>query len=236
MVVRQMALATQDSDSPSFWKVAEQLFEQLQEAGAALAVSKAVAPEVEDALQALVDALPADPESLGAADPYLVSALYASTMKGLDALRSPDPETQRRELRIPFERARQALRGLLADEPVMDDRSPSELVRWLLDHEEIPRTDLARVLEVSTATLRRWADPSVGTSPKGDEARRVRVLAKVVNQLRWSFSPVGVIQWLERPHPSLKGEAPQALLREPDPEGGPKLLRLANATRSMSLT
>jgi uncharacterized protein (DUF2384 family) len=231
-----MGQAARVPESSDFWKGAQQVFEQLQEAGAALAVSKTVEPEVEVALKALVDALPADPELLGGADPYLVSALYASTTKCLQALREPDPEAQRRELRIPFERARQALRGLLADEPVMDDRSPRELVRWLLDQEEIPRSDLARVLEVSTATLRRWADPSVTASPKGDEARRLRVLAKVVNQLRWSFSAVGVIQWLERPHPSLKGEAPQVLLRDADPEGGPKLLRLAKGTRSMSVT
>jgi hypothetical protein len=219
-----------------FWNVAEALFERLQAAGAAIAVSDTVPPESESALRALVGALPADPESLGAADPYLVSALYASTMKGLDALSDQDPALRRRELRIPFERARQALRGLLAEEPVMDDKSAKEIAQWLVDQEEIPRTDLARVLKVSPATLRRWADPSVPTSPKGDEARRLRVLAKVVNQLRWSFSPVGVIQWLDRPHPSLKGEGPRTLLTDAGPEGGPRLLRLANATRSMTLT
>jgi hypothetical protein len=154
MVGRQMDRAAREPRSSDFWKVADQLFDQLQEAGATLAVSKSVEPEVEVALKRLVAALPADPEVLGGADPYLVSALYASTTKCLQALGESDPELRRREFRIPFERTRQALRGLLA----------------------------------------------------------------------------------ERPHPSLKGEEPQALLRDADPEGGPKLLRLANGTRSMSLT
>lgn len=217
----------------SFWGVADSLFERLQDAGAALAVSDTVSPDVEGALQALVDALPDAPESLGAADPYLVSALYASTMRGLDALREGDGRVRRRELRAPLERARQALRDLIVNEPVMDDKAATELVIWLLELHQIPRTELARVLGVAPKTLQRWADPETASSPKGAEARRVRVLAKVVNQLRWSFSPTGVIEWLERPHPALKGEEPRTLLDDPD--GGATLLRLAGATRSMTL-
>jgi uncharacterized protein (DUF2384 family) len=217
-----------------FWRVAEQLFEDLQTAGAALAVSDVVPVEVETALQSLVDALPDAPESLGAADPYLVSALYASTMRGLDALRDGDPRTRRRELRAPLERARQALRDLIVNEPVMDDKAAKELVVWLLDLHEVPRAELARILGVPPTTMRRWADPAAPSSPKGPDARRVRVLAKIVNQLRWSFSPSGVIEWLERPHPALKGEAPRTLLD--DPEGGQTLLRLAASTRSMTLS
>jgi uncharacterized protein (DUF2384 family) len=233
----EMTTAPVSSSGPSeFWSVAPELFNRLQDAGAVLAVSSTVPPEVETALRDLSDALPADPESLGAADPYLISALYASTMKGLEALNDDDPSARRRELRIPFERARQTLRGLLADEPVMDDRSAKEISQWLMANGEIPRIELARVLGISEGTLRRWANPEASASPRAEEARRIRVLAKVVNQLRWSLSPVWAIQWLERPHPSLKGEAPMVLLADSGPEGGPRLMRLANGTRSMTLT
>jgi DNA-binding transcriptional ArsR family regulator len=217
-----------------FWGVADVLFERLQEAGAALAVSETVPPEVESALEALVQALPEAPESLGAADPYLVSALYASAMRGLDALRDDDPRQKRRNLRGPLERTRQALRDLIVNEPVMDDKTAKQIVTWLVELEEIPIGELARVLGVTPATLRRWADPKVEALPKGPAARRLRVLAKVVNQLRWSFSPGGVIEWLERPHPALKGEEPKTLLA--DPGGGPTLFGLAGSTRSMTLT
>ena len=222
------------AEKSGFWAVAEDLFTGLQQAGASLAVSETVPREVESALEALVDALPDSPESLGAADPYLVSALYASAMRGLDALRDEDPRRKRRELRGPLERTRQALRELIGNEPVMDDKGPKSVVNWLIELEEIPRGELARVLDVSPQKLRRWADKSVVTAPKGSEARRIRILAKVVNQLRWSFSPVGVIEWLEHPHPALKGEEPKTLLDQPD--GGQELLRLAGSTRSMTLT
>lgn len=216
-----------------FWEAAPHLFEVLQQAGAVLAVSEIVPSEVESALHALVDALLDEPESLGGADPNLVSALYASAMRGLDALREEDPHKKRRELRGPLERIRQALRDLIANEPVMDDKTMKQVVDWLVHSDEIPVADLAGVLGVPTNRLRRWADVT-DTAPRGAETRRVRILAKVVNQLRWSFTPVGVVEWLELPHPALKGHSPKTLLDSP--EGGLTLLRLAASTRSMTLT
>jgi uncharacterized protein (DUF2384 family) len=228
------ATMTPASDASHFWQLAPALFQQLNAAGGSLAVSEIVPQEVERSFEALVNALPDTPEALGGANPYLVGALFASAVHGLQALHEEDPHLRRRRLRIPLERARQALRDLLAEEPVMEDRPPKQVAEWLLQHEEIPRVDLARLLAVSPSTLRRWANPTVPAAPRGSEARRLRILARVVNQLRWSYTSAGVVEWLGRPHPMLKGEAPEVLLE--DPEGALALLRLASATRAMTLT
>lgn len=229
-----MTAAQIQNQASSFWEQAAELFSRLESAGVALAVSPTVSDEVEAAFEAVVRALPETPDALSAADPYLVGALYAGAMHGLSALRLADPTTRRRALRIPLERVRQAMRDLLAEEPVMEDRPSKQVAQWLLANDELPRVDLARILDVSPSTLRRWADPSATASPRGDEARKLRILARVINQLRWSFTSPGVIEWLVRPHPSLKGDPPETLLE--DPEGGVALVRLAAGTRAMTLT
>ena len=228
------AAHTGNQEISDFWDTAPRLFEQLNDAGALLAVSETVPSEVEEAIELLVAALPTTPDTLAPADPYLVSALYAGAMQGIVALRESEPLVRRRALRIPLERARQALRDLLSEEPVMDDQPLKRVAAWLIDNEEISRSTLARVLDVSPATLKRWADPASTSAPKDDEARRLRTLARVVNHLRWSFTAPGVVEWLTRPHPSLKGAPPESLLD--DPEGGVALIRLAAGTRAMTLT
>lgn len=77
--------------------------------------------------------------------------------------------------------------------------------------------------------LQRWL-AAHGSEPAGAEAARIRVVARLVNQLRHTFTGPGVLAWFSRKHPML-GEAPAALLD--DPMRYPELVSVATASRAM---
>jgi uncharacterized protein (DUF2384 family) len=69
--------------------------------------------------------------------------------------------------------------------------------------------DLGRLMGVSTQTLGRWQH---GASPRPDREQRMRRLARVVDELKHSFTgPAGITAWLEAPTPGWVN-APQRCL------------------------
>jgi hypothetical protein len=53
-------------------------------------------------------------------------------------------------------------------------------------------------------------------APTGDDDRRLRVVARLVNQLRHSLTGPGVVDWFEHPRSDLGGARPVDLLDDPD--------------------
>jgi hypothetical protein len=193
----------------------------------ALAAEARVPAAVGASVGALAAAVRATPlERWTAADPYLALLVHRAV---LDAQAAVDEES-RDALRIALERLSHALAALGEAEDVGDARSPKELARWLARAVEVPQRDLADLLGVDLRRFQRWISARERTQPDGEEARRLRALARLVGQLRHSFTPAGVVAWFDWPRADLGGATPRDLLA--DPVRLPDLMLAAGSTRS----
>ena len=185
--------------------------------------SKAVPEEV----AALIDSF----ESLRLeADPYLTATLWAAAYGAEKALRHDNVEVQRRDVRIALEQFRQALRGIVENQPYNDDVPIRDVLFRTAEVLAAPQKTLAELLGVSVRQLQRWLAHD-GSEPAADDAARIRVVGQVVNQLRHSFTGPGVVAWFERKHPELR-RRPIELLD--DPLSYPQVVGAATAARAMT--
>jgi hypothetical protein len=166
-------------------------------------------------------------------DPYLVLALQGGTIQALRALESSSPREERRGVRVGLERVRQALRDVADEQAVSDDRPTKQVVRWLVETLDAPYPRVAALLRTSPRTLQRWLSDEP-TEPRGEDAARVMLVAKVTNQLRHALTGEGVLRWFESPNHDLDRTKPAELLADPD--AVPRLVRLAAATRVSGAT
>jgi hypothetical protein len=193
----------------------------------ALAAEARVPAAIGASVGALAAAVRATPlERWTAADPYLALLVHRAV---LDAQAAVEEES-RDALRIALERLSHALAALGEAEEVGDARSPKELARWLARAVEVPQRDLADLLGVDLRRFQRWISARERTRPEGEEARRLRALARLVGQLRHSFTPAGVVAWFDWPRADLGGATPRELLA--DPVRLPDLMLAAGSTRS----
>lgn len=205
--------------------------EQLEETNRRLAGETEVPDEVWRLVDSIADeVLAISRDELARMDPYLFLALQHGALAAYRAMHAPDPTTERQQLRIGLERMRQALRDFAEEAPVRDDRPAKEVARWLADTVHVPQTALAELLGTAPRTFQRWISASDASAPQGDEERRLRVVARVANQLRHALSGAGVLAWFQRARPELGGRTPAALLG--DPLATPDLLALAASARS----
>jgi hypothetical protein len=227
-----MALETFDlPHAPEFEKL-------LEEANRRLASELTVPKEVRELVLQVADVVSTTEEpEFGDMDPYLLTALHRGAVRSLVALiREQDPREQRRALRVTLEQMRHALRDLNEGLPVREGEDTKEIAMWLARVLEVPQPKLAELLGVSPRQLQRWISPNLASSPKGDDASRLRVVARIVNNLRHAMTAKGVLHWFEHPHPELKGDTPATLLRTGSPENIEHLLRLAASARSHAAT
>lgn len=166
-------------------------------------------------------------------DPSLAFIVHRAVLQAEQATHSPESESARDELRIALETLRQGFSAIAEGEPVGDDRSGKEVVRWLLETTGVPQQRLADLLGVRLRTLQRWASPSERPEPGGLDDRRLRAVARIVNQLRFSLTPVGAIEWFEWPRSDLRGKTPADVLG--DPNRLPELVLIAGSMRSTYL-
>jgi len=176
------------------------------------------------ALAAAVRATPL--ERWTAADPYLALLVHRAVLDAHAAVE----DAARDALRIALERLSHALSALGEAEEVGDARTPKELARWLAATVEVPQRDLADLLGVDLRRFQRWISARERTRPEGEDARRLRALARLVGHLRHAFTPAGVVAWFDWPRPELGGVTPRALLG--DPVRLPDLVLAAGSTRS----
>lgn len=214
---------------PDLTTVAADLLPLVRDAANTLARRPDVPAEVPAVIEKLYESLPS-PDQWSGTDGYLAAALNHGVTRCFRALER-DAVERRAELRLGLEQIHQALSYLLDEAPAGDERTPMELVRWLLDVTGATSTELADLLDVSPSTVRRW---SSGSKPSSHDERRLRVIAGVVVNLRHSLTPAGVILWLTTPHPDLDDHAPIDHLD--DPSAYQLLIRLASRTRSSSST
>ena len=165
-------------------------------------------------------------------DPYLQAVFFRGYAQASKALKNQEGADARRLLRLGLERMRHALEEISQTSQVSDEQSPKELVRWLSRTVPVSQQELSEVLGVQRRKFQRWLNEA--PKPEGDDALRVTVVARIVNQLRHSFTPVGVIRWFNRPRAELDGRKPKSLLTRI--EDLPRLVSLASAARHSDAT
>jgi hypothetical protein len=208
----------------------DQLREEVERAQSSLAAADVVPEEVHELVLQLGHRLEAlsDAELQGV-DPYLVLALQGGTIQALRAFEMQDAVQGRRAVRIGLERVRQALRDVADEQPLADDRPVKVVVRWLVETLDAPYPRVAGLLRTSPRTLQRWLSLEESTQPRGEDAARVRLVARVANQLRHALTGEGVLRWFESPSAGLGGRSPSELLDDLDE--APYLMRLAASAR-----
>jgi hypothetical protein len=195
-----------------------------------LAAERSVPGGLAGEVRSLADSVRVTPlERWVAADPYLALLVHRAV---LDAAAAAD-SGERDALRLALERLAHALAALGEAEEAGEGRSPKELARWLVAAVDAPQRDLAGLLGVDLRRLQRWLSARERTQPEGEEARRLRAVARLVGQLRHSFTGAGVLAWFEWPRPDLGGSSPRDLLA--DPMRLPDLMLAAGSTRSTTL-
>ena len=198
-----------------------------------LARERTIPSDVAEVVRDLADALTrTDVRRWEAVDPHHAVIVLRSTVSAQRAVEEADSPAARDQLRIALESIRQSLAAIAEREPVSDDRSPKQVVQWLAERTEVPQARLADLLSVSTRQLQRWLSATETAQPEGDDARKARLVARIVNQLRFSLTPAGTVEWFGWPRSDLDGRRPLDLLDDASEE--PRLIATAGSMRSMS--
>ena len=117
------------------------------------------------------------------------------------------------------------------------EASPVPDAEWPALHRVLGHALLARLLDISTVSLRRYHS-GARTTPD-DVSVRLHVLALIVGDLAGAYNDAGIRRWFDRPRTILANRAPADVLtagwRPEDP--GPRRVRnLANALTASPAT
>lgn len=195
-----------------------------------LARHPTIPPSIQVEVREMTDAVDREKSSWASIDPHYVEILLRASLSAQIALMEPDVPASRDRMRMALDGLAAAFDAIAEQEPVADDRSGKELVTWLAERTEVSQAELARLLGVSPRQFQRWLSPSETAGPDGDDLRRVRAVARIVNQLRFSLTPAGVVDWFSWRVPQLGRKRPIDLLDRP--ERLPELIALAASTRA----
>jgi hypothetical protein len=203
---------------------------ELGEANRRLARAVDTPASVIGLVEDIADAIAAgDDHALSAVNPWLWIRVQGAALRAQAALRGDDPQ-RRRQLRLALEQLRFLFARIADREPVGEDRPATEVARWLeATLPSVAQSRKARVLGVGLRTFQRWISDREATTPTGEDERRLRVVARIVQQLRHSLTGPGVVEWFEHPRSDLDGARPVEVLD--DPERLELLLAAAAASR-----
>lgn len=167
-------------------------------------------------VEGISDAIAADDEhELSIVNPWLWIRVQRAALRAQAALREDDPR-RRRQLRLALEQLRFLFARIAEREPIGEERPVTEVARWLeatLPSVAQPRK--AALLGVGLRTYQRWISDREASVPSAEDERRLRVVARIVNQLRHSLTGPGVIDWFEYPRADLAGARPAEVLDDP---------------------
>ncbi len=168
---------------------------------------------VQDVADAIADG---DRSELAAVNPWLWIRVQGAALRAQAGLRNEDPQ-RRRQLRLALEQMRFLFGRIAEREPIGEDESANEVARWIeLNLASVSQSQKAALLGVSPRTYQRWVAAREATAPSHRDERRLRVVARIVNQLRHSLTGPGVIDWFAHPRADLDGASPAEILDDPD--------------------
>jgi hypothetical protein len=190
---------------------------ELGEANSRLSKGRETPPSVVALVGDVADAIAAGDDGEAAlVNPWLWIKLQSAAIRAQSALREEDPD-RRRQLRLALEQMRFLFARIADREPIGEDRAAHEVALWLdskLASVSQPRK--AELLHVSLRTYQRWISDREPARPSGDDERRLRIVARIVNQLRHSLTGPGVVEWFEHPRADLEGASPAGVLDDPE--------------------
>ena len=162
-------------------------------------------------------------------DPRHAVIVLHSALTAQRVIEQPDSRAARDQLRVALESLRQSLAAIAEREPVGDERTSKQIVQWLATQTEVPQARLAELFGVSPRQLQRWVSAHESSRPEGEDARKVRLVARIVNQLRFVLTPAASVDWFAWPRSDLDSRRPLDLLDDPMQE--PTLVTIASAMR-----
>lgn len=203
---------------------------ELAEANRRLAREVETPAAIVGLVEDLADAIAADDEQeLAVVNPWLWMRVQRSALRAQAALREEDPK-RRRQLRLTLEQLRFVFARIAERAPIGEERPANEVARWLeATLPSVSQQRKADLLRVGLRTYQRWISDRDPTLPTSEDERRLRVVARLVNQLRHSLTGPGVIEWFEHPRADLGDASPADVLH--DPERLEELLAAAAASR-----
>lgn len=179
------------------------------------------------------DILAGDIDEWLAIEPYHALLVHRAILEAQEPLAAPGDRDARDRLRLALERLALALSLVAEADPVGEHRSTKVVAQWLDEAVDVPQRELAELLGVDLRKFQRWISRANGMKPEGDDARRVRTVARIANQLRHTLSGPGVVSWFGWPRADLGGKAPRDLLN--DVSKTPDLMLAAGSMRSTAL-
>jgi hypothetical protein len=157
-----------------------------------------------------------DEHELAVVNPWLWIRVQGAALRAQAALRDEDPQ-RRRRLRLALEQMRFLFARIAEREPIGEDQPAVEVARWLeLTLPSVSQQQKADLLRVGVRTYQRWISDRETTTPSGEDERRLRIVARLVNQLRHSLTGPGVIEWFEHPRADLGGASPGDIVDDAD--------------------
>jgi hypothetical protein len=189
---------------------------ELHELSMRLAYLETIPADIQAEVREVTDAVDRHEGSWRTVDPHYVEILLRATLSAQLALMEPDLPESRDRLRLALDGLASAFDAIGESRPVSDERTGKELVGWLAERTEVSQAELATLLGVSPRQFQRWLSPTEKASPEGDDLRRVRAVARIVNQLRFALTPAGVVDWFTWRLPDLGRKRPIDLLDKPD--------------------
>jgi len=181
---------------------------------------------VEDLTRAISEG---DEHELAVVNPWLWIRVQGAALRAQACLREDDPQ-RRRQLRLTLDQMRFLFARIAEREPIGEDQPAVEVARWLeLTLPSVSQQQKADLLRVGARTYQRWISDRETTTPTGADERRLRIVARLVNQLRHSLTGPGVIEWFGHPRADLGGASPGEIVD--DAERLEPLLAAAAASR-----
>jgi hypothetical protein len=190
---------------------------QLAEANRSLARERDTPAGVVGLVQDVTDAIGAgDEHALAVVNPWLWIRVQGAALRAQAALREDDPR-RRRQLRLALEQMRFLFARIAEREPIGEEQPATEVARWLeATLPAVAQQRKADLLGVGVRTYQRWISDREPSRPAGEDERRLRVVARIVNQLRHSLTGPGVVEWFGHPRADLAGASPTAIIDDPD--------------------
>ena len=164
-------------------------------------------------------------------------ALQSAALRTQRALRQLDDDRElRRQLRLLIDELQARLFRLAEKKSVSEDEPVKDVVRWLDRIVSLSQQRKADLLGASERTYQRWISEAESSRPEGAEERRVRLIARAVNDLRFLFTAAGAAEWLEHENARLDGQTPLRLLSAGDPEQAQRVFEIIASARAGAAT
>ncbi len=191
--------------------------EELGEANSRLSKERETPAFVIGIVEGVADAIAAgDDVEAAVVNPWLWIKLQSAALRAQSALRDDEPQ-RRRQLRLALEQMRFLFARIADREPIGEERAAREVARWIDSKlASVSQPAKAELLHVSPRTYQRWISDRESGQPSGKDERRLRIVARIVNQLRYSLTGPGVVEWFEYPRADLDGATPSDVLDDPE--------------------